>query len=108
MGRASRARPRRLPEKLLSIRKALGLTREVLLDKLCDLMPEGNRPKVHAQNISAYEKEEREPSLITLLAYAKLARIHLEVLVDDELDLPERLQAGAKSGTSWRRPRRKS
>lgn len=108
MGRASRARPRRLPEKLLSIRRALGLTRELLLDKLYDLMPEDNRPKVYAQNISAYERKNREPSLLTLLAYAKLARIHLEVLVDDELDLPERLQASAKGGTNTRRKRRKT
>jgi transcriptional regulator with XRE-family HTH domain len=105
MGRAKRACPERLPSKLLSIRKALDLTREVLLEKLYGLMPKRNRPKVYAQNISAYEQGKREPSMITLLAYAKLARLHLEVLVDDELDLPKRLQASAKSEGSRRQTR---
>jgi transcriptional regulator with XRE-family HTH domain len=98
MGRAKRARPQRLPAKLLNIREALGLTREVLLDKLYKQMPEDNRPRVHAQNISAYEQGEREPSMLTLLAYARLVRIPLEVLVDDALDLPGRLRVGSKSG----------
>ena len=33
----------------------------------------------------------REPSLLILLAYARVARVHLEVLVDDAVDLPARL-----------------
>ena|ERR1043165_856597 len=103
MGRAKRARPRRLAAKLLSIREALDLTREALLEKLYEQMPEDNRPRVHAQNISAYEQGDREPSMLTLLAYARLVRIPLEALVDDALDLPGRLRAGSKSGGAGRR-----
>jgi hypothetical protein len=33
----------------------------------------------------------REPSLLVLLAYARLARVHLEDIVDDAIDLPARL-----------------
>lgn len=39
----------------------------------------------------------REPSLLVLLNYARAAGVYLDVLVDDELDLPERLPARPKS-----------
>lgn len=39
-------------------------------------------------SISGYERGEREPPLPTLLAYARLGRVRVEVLIDDELDLP--------------------
>ena len=38
--------------------------------------------------ISAYERGTREPDLITLLRYARVARVNVERLIDDELDLP--------------------
>lgn len=38
--------------------------------------------------ISGYEPGEREPPLPVLLAYARLAKVPMKVLVDDELDLP--------------------
>ena len=41
--------------------------------------------------ISEYERGKREPSLWVLLAYARAARIHLEDLVDDQIDLPAQL-----------------
>jgi hypothetical protein len=41
--------------------------------------------------ISEYERGKREPSLWVLLAYARAACIHLEDLVDDEIDLPAQL-----------------
>lgn len=56
-----------------------------------------------AARISEYESGAREPSLWTLLAYARVARVHLEDLIDDEATLPEKLP-----GTfNYRRPKRK-
>lgn len=37
--------------------------------------------------ISRYEREEREPTLFVLLAYARLARVSVETLIDDKLSL---------------------
>jgi hypothetical protein len=42
-------------------------------------------------HISQFEQNKREPPLPLLLQYAKVARINLESLVDDELDLPKRI-----------------
>jgi len=39
-------------------------------------------------SISGYERGEREPPLPVLLAYARLAKVSVERLIDDELDLP--------------------
>jgi len=41
--------------------------------------------------ISEFESGTREPSLLILLAYARVARIHLEILIDDEATLPNKL-----------------
>lgn len=41
--------------------------------------------------ISEYESGKREPSLLILLAYARVARVHLETLIDDEATLPDKL-----------------
>ena len=41
--------------------------------------------------ISEYERGKREPSLWVLLAYARAGCIHLEDLVDDDIDLPAKL-----------------
>jgi hypothetical protein len=41
--------------------------------------------------ISEYERGKREPSLWVLLAYAREACIHMEDLVDDDIDLPAAL-----------------
>jgi transcriptional regulator with XRE-family HTH domain len=48
-------------------------------------------------SISAYELGQREPPLVVLLEYARLANVYLDALADDDLELPERLPAGAKS-----------
>lgn len=41
--------------------------------------------------ISEYESGAREPSLWILLAYGRVARVHLETLIDDEATLPNKL-----------------
>jgi hypothetical protein len=46
---------------------------------------------MHYGRISEYERGKREPSLWILLAYARAACIHLEDLIDDQIDLPAEL-----------------
>ena len=61
---------------------------------------------MHYGRISEYERGKREPSLWVLLAYAREAGIHLEDLVDDEIDLPAKLPGDVTypdSTTSLRR-----
>ena len=99
MGRAARARPRRLPQKLLRIREALGVSCKVMVKKLKIEMPEDNMPKIYPQNVSGYESGKREPALLTLLAYARLAGVSVETLIDDKLDLPDRLPRRKKIGS---------
>ena len=80
-----RPRPRRMASKLREIREKLGLSQSQMLAKL-DL-----KEKMHYGRISQYENDEREPSLITVLAYAHVAGVHLEDIVSDDLDLPSKL-----------------
>ncbi len=46
---------------------------------------------IHYTNISKYELDKNEPPLMILLAYARVAQVHLEEIVDDEIDLPANL-----------------
>jgi transcriptional regulator with XRE-family HTH domain len=85
MGRAKRWRVEHLPEKLLQIRKSLNLSQNELIRelKLEDV--------IYQTNVSGFESGEREPALPILLRYARLAGVYLDVLVDDDLDLPKKL-----------------
>jgi transcriptional regulator with XRE-family HTH domain len=84
MGHA-RPRPARLAGKLLRIRTALGLSQTEMLERL----GVGDLIEYHA--ISKFERDINEPTLMVLLQYARVAGVNLEVLADDELELPERL-----------------
>jgi len=75
-----RRRPKRLAEKLRQIRKALDLSQ-------ADLTAELN-VGIRFNEISKYENDEREPPLNVLLAYARLAKVPLAQIVDDDQDLP--------------------
>lgn len=90
MGRAPRPKPVYLGEKLLRIRTALGLSQDRMLERL----PASNT--LTSASISAYELGQREPPLTILLEYARLANVYLDVLADDELDLPEKLPSRKK------------
>ncbi|CAN5418777.1 hypothetical protein BH10ACI1_BH10ACI1_09600 [soil metagenome] len=79
MGRAKRWRVKNLPEKLLQIRKNLNLSQNELIREL------RLENVIYQTNISVYESGEREPPLPILLRYARLAKINLENLVDDDL-----------------------
>lgn len=84
MGNA-RPRPERLGEKLRQIRLSLGLSQTELLRHL-----DAENLIAYSQ-ISGYETGQREPSLLILLRYARLARLPTEVLIDDDLELPDKL-----------------
>lgn len=83
MGSARRPQPERLPAKLLQIRQTLGFTQEQMAERLKRV----KSPPQPAQ-ISRFEQGKREPSLLVLLEYARLAGVSMEVLVDDKMNLP--------------------
>jgi transcriptional regulator with XRE-family HTH domain len=84
MGRAQRPRPARLAAKLLQIRHTLGLTQQQMIERL-----DYRQSPLFIWYISQFEQDKREPPLPLLLRYARVAGVGLEVLVDDDLDLPE-------------------
>lgn len=88
---SARERPARLAEKLLRIRTALGISQGEMLRRL------GADEKNDRYYVSNYETGKREPSLRVLLEYARIANVLLEVLADDELDLPETLPSATRS-----------
>ena len=84
MGHA-RPKPERLAEKLLQIRNGLGLSqtemhRRLMVEEL-----------IAYNEISKFESGRREPTLVILMQYARVAGVNMEVLADDELDLPVKL-----------------
>lgn len=81
MGRASRAKPAKLAEKLKQIRLSLELSQTEMLIKL----GYSSDKKEFRSIISAYELGKREPTLIDLLNYSRLANVSLESLIDDKL-----------------------
>lgn len=99
MGRVPRERPLRLASKLVQIRSALGFTQSQMLTAL------GLDRKVFSSAVSGYELGTREPPLLVLLKYARLAGVVMDVLVDDELDLPSRrITRGRTQSTRYRSP----
>ena len=91
MGRYPRRQQKRLAEKLLNVRLALGLSQNEMLRRL------GAEDELSRGSISNYELGDREPPLYILLGYARLAGISTDVLIDDELDLPAKLPGKAKA-----------
>lgn len=90
MGRGSRQKPEHLAEKLRQIRDALGLSQTDMLRRL------GFEEVISYARISEYETGIREPTLMILLEYARVAGVYMEDIVDDELDLPEKLPGSAR------------
>ncbi|MBD0325800.1 MAG: helix-turn-helix transcriptional regulator [Pyrinomonadaceae bacterium] len=87
---SARPRPERLAEKLLQIRNALGLSQAEMLRRL------GVEDQIDYTVISKYEIGRNEPPLKILLQYARVAGVHVEALIDDELDVPEKLPGPVK------------
>ena len=81
MGRSPRNKPMKLSYKLLAIRKRLGMSQTEMARAL--------ELKVHYSAVSNYELGTREPDMLVVLRYARLANVSMETLVDDQLNLPE-------------------
>lgn len=92
MGRASREKPLRLGSKLLEIRAKLSLSQDGMLRAL------GLQERYGRHYISGFERGEREPPLLVLLRYSEVARVWLNALIDDEVDLPEELPSAQMHG----------
>jgi transcriptional regulator with XRE-family HTH domain len=90
MGKNARMRQQRLAEKLLQIRNALGLSQSEMLRRL------GFEQVIDYKRISEFELGKNEPPLAILLKYARLAGVCVDVLIDDDLDLPTKLPAKPK------------
>ncbi len=82
MGKAKRMKPQKLAEKLLQIRLKIALSQSEMVDRL------GYSDSFSRNYISAFELGTREPPLPVLLAYARLAGISTDILIDDNLNLP--------------------
>ena len=91
----------RLGEKLRSIRLSLGLSQNGILRRL------GLDDELTQAEWSAYERGVRIPSLPVLLMTAELAGVWMDVLVNDDLDLPEVIPASPKSGGVFKKTKPK-
>lgn len=102
MGRNPRRKQRRLADKLLQIRQSLNLSQNEIVRQM------GLSDEFTRTNISNYELGQREPPLYVLLQYAHVAGLCLDVLVDDDLDVPKRLPSvPAHRGVTVRKERRR-
>ncbi len=90
MAAARRKKSERLGEKLLDIRNGLGLSQSEMLKRL------GYEDVLPYTRISDYELGKRVPPLPVVLEYARVASVHMEDIVDDELDIPARLPGDVK------------
>ena len=98
MGRGARMRPARLPGKILQVRLALGETQEGMARRL-------GFPEITREYVSGFERGIREPPLPVLLRIADLAGVYVDVLINDELNLPASLPSSPKSEGVKRRPK---
>ncbi len=90
MGRASKRKPTRLAEKLLQIRSALGLSQNEMIRRL------GLSDELLQASISGYELGTRIPPLHVILLYAEVAGVCTDTLINDKLELPDKLPARQK------------
>lgn len=84
MGQQRRPQPKRLASKLRNIREMLDLSQEQMAERFKHI-----KSPPQSGTISRYETGQREPSLLVLLEYAKLAGISTDLLIDDKLNLPK-------------------
>jgi len=95
-------KPARLGEKLRSVRLSFGLSQNGILRRL------GLDDELTQAEWSAYERGVRIPSLPVLLETAELAGVWMDMLVNDDIDLPEVLPSVPKSGGILKNSRPKS
>ena len=78
-----RAMPKKLGKKLKQIREGLGMSQREIVKAL-----NYKDTPLRASQISQYETGQREPTMMLVLAYARLAKVPMECLVDDKMKLP--------------------
>jgi transcriptional regulator with XRE-family HTH domain len=105
-GKRKRPRPLRLHEKLRQIRQAYSLSQAEMVRRL------GLAEELNPSDISAFERDpknkwSREPALPHLLLYARVAGLAVEVLIDDELNLPSQLTPDPMHGVVRQSPAKK-
>jgi len=83
MGTPQLDKPKRMGEKVRAIRLRLGLTQQQMFEQLVD-----HGAKIHVGYIGLYEINERIPTLLVTLAYARAAGISTDYLIDDKMELP--------------------
>jgi transcriptional regulator with XRE-family HTH domain len=69
------------------LRLALGYTQRQMLEALQD----EKTPTLYENHINLFESGKREPDLPLLLRYARVAGVSVEMLIDDEMELPNLL-----------------
>ena len=87
MGLGRRARPKKLHLKLRRIRRVLELNHDEMAKKLVE---RGADRTIRSSYVADFESGRREPSLLALLAYARLAGVSTDVLIDDGSKLEDR------------------
>lgn len=102
-GHGRRLRPRKLKDKLRMIRQHLDVTQEEIVKRLRPLA--GGSP-IYPGHISEFENGKRELSLLVLLAYARIADMSTDALIDDEMDLPKKLSSQPQHSSKLKRVRR--
>lgn len=83
--RHARPQPDRMADKLRQIRTRLGYT----LEEMAQALAQVKKSPPDKSYIHRFEAGAREPSLLVLLEYSRIARVPLEAIVDDEVDLPD-------------------
>ena len=84
MGRKPQPKPRKLAWKLQKIRALMDISQQEMISRLKMLAPSAIILPGH---VSEFESGTRLPSLFVLLAYARLAGVAMDYLVDDRLEL---------------------
>ena len=77
-----RAMPKKLGKKMRQIREQLGMSQRQIVEAL-----NYTATPLRASQISQYENGQREPTMMLVLAYARLAGISTDVLIDDKIRL---------------------
>ncbi|MET0754443.1 MAG: helix-turn-helix transcriptional regulator [Pyrinomonadaceae bacterium] len=91
MGRGKAEQPKLIAQKLRQIRLSLGMTQDEMARAI-----ERQGVKIYRAYVGLYEISERVPTVLVIMAYARIANISMETLCDDKMELPEGLICGVK------------
>lgn len=91
MGSSVRKKPKYLSQKLTAIRERMGYDYTEMGKKLSEIIKQITDQEIllRRSDIWKFEAAEREPNLLVLLGYAKLAKVSTDLLIDDREKLPD-------------------